>query len=429
MAYVLCLIYITIIYIRPGEMNYAWVRYHIAETTGVAAAAAAVFSLFFRPRSFANLPQDWCFLGFCLVALVANATTMTSEHFSKNVELLLPLLGFYFLIRISVQHVNQLRGLIVVLCLLTVFQAVSAIVNNSTVPATLATLNSEDASHTPEDGVDQRESRRIQGTGIYGDPNDLAISLLVVLPFLLTAGLSPAAGLAVRMGGLTTVGIIGYALFLTQSRGGFLGVAALSGSYAYRRFGKVSAVIVLLAVFAAGVAAGPSRLQRLDSNEGSAQGRVLAWSAGLRMLKSHPLLGVGFNRFAEFHERVAHNSFIDTFAELGVVGGFFLVGAFYWHLAGNSRARDVAGAASSTIARDVWASAIGVVVSACFLSRQNVPVLYVPIALGAARIAVQKQPDDVRPFQREWDWILVGATAVGVVAATYVAVRLMAVYG
>ena len=42
------------------------------------------------------------------------------------------------------------------------------------------------------------------------------------------------------------------------------------------------------------------------------------------MLKSHPLTGVGFDQYLEYHTRVAHNSFVETFAELGLIGAFSL---------------------------------------------------------------------------------------------------------
>ena len=146
------------------------------------------------------------------------------------------------------------------------------------------------------------------------------------------------------------------------------------------------------------------------------------------MLKSHPLLGVGFDRFTEYHERVAHNSFVNTFAEMGVVGGFCFVGLFYWHFVGTGSRRNVAGAATSPIARDLWASAIGIVVAASFLSRQNVPALYIPVALGAARVAVEGG-EDLQPVSMLWDWILVGLCTGGTVVGVYIGVRLLGLFG
>lgn len=428
MAYLLCLVYIAVIYIRPAELNAALIPYHIAETTGIVAAAAAIFSLLLRPRPVGNLPQDWCFLGFCLVALIANPGGGSLEHLYVTLSTLIPLMGFYFLIRFTLRTRRQLYGLIVVLVGLTIFQAANPILQSTTAQYADGGLLPSHQVEAPGEGSGLPAMQRLEGTGIYGDPNDLAMSLLVVLPFLFSAILSSAGGIPIRLVGLGALGVIGYALFLTQSRGGFLGVAAVAGSYAYRRFGGATGLVVLAVVVTVGLAAGSSRLQQIDARESSAQGRVEAWSAGLQMLKSHPLLGVGFDRFTDYHERVAHNSFLHTFAELGMVGGFCLVGLFYWHFVGASSRRDIAGASTSPIARDLWASAIGVAVAASFLSQQKLPVLYIPIALGAARIAIEGREEDTRMSSvRGWGFagLWTGMAVIGV----YVAVRVLGAWG
>jgi O-antigen ligase len=424
MAYLLCLVYIAIIYIRPAELNHALIPYHIAETTGIVAAAAAIFSVLLKPRPVLNLPQDWCFLGFCVVALIANPTAGSLVHLTKVLETVIPLMGFYFLIRVTVQTKRQLYALVVVLIALTLFQAANPIFQLS---------SPERADYSaPSSGADQPSGltgvQRLQGTGIYGDPNDLAMSLLVVLPFLFSAILSPSSGVLLRLAGLGTLGTIGYALLLTQSRGGFLGVAALTAGYAYRRFGKAAAVGALVAVVAAGLATGPSRFQEIDAREASAQGRVEAWSAGLQMLKAHPLLGVGYGRFTQYHDRVAHNAFVHAFAEMGVVGGFCLVGLFSWHFIGTGARRNVAGAATSSLARDLWASALGIVVTASFLSQQNMPVLYIPLALGATRIAIEGRGIDSQ-VSPALGWAVAGVWAGLTVVGTYVGVRLLGAWG
>jgi putative inorganic carbon (HCO3(-)) transporter len=428
MAYVLCLIYIAVIYIRPGEINQAWASLHLAEATGVVAAVTAAFSVFLRPRPFANLPNDWCFLGFFCAALLSNPLGGSLSNVSRVFFELTPLAFFYFFIRVTVQTKRQMAGLVFVLCLLTVFQAASGIVQHQTGTgfggSTAIVIPGQEF---PQDG-ESADQVRIRGTGIYGDPNDLAMSLLIVLPFLFTTALSSESGLFLRLTGLGAIGTIVYAISLTQSRGGFLGLGALCASYVYRRFGRVSALVAVIVIVGVGLASGPSRLQQIDSREGSSQGRVLAWSAGLQMLKSNPVLGVGYGQFAVLHERAAHNSFVDTLGELGLVGGFFFIGMFYWFMVGNGVTRNVAGAASSPLARDLWASVIGLIVCVCFLSREYVPALYVPLAMGATRMTLEQKTDHQTPFQRGWDWIAVLLLVPGVVGAIYVAVRILARY-
>jgi O-antigen ligase len=237
--------------------------------------------------------------------------------------------------------------------------------------------------------------------------------------------LSARSGVVIRIASVAAIGVIGYAFQLAQSRGGFLALAALVGVYAYRRMGRVATVGVLAIVVVAGLTFGPSRIQNIDAQEASAQGRIEAWAAGLQMVKFHPILGVGFGEFPNLHGRVAHNSFVHSFAELGILGGFLFVGLFYWHFASTSRSRNMAGAASSTLALDLQASGTGVAMAAAFLSLQYIPILYVPAVLGAVRVAIERQPDALEPASHAWDWALIGLLSAATIVGTWVAVRLL----
>jgi hypothetical protein len=298
-----------------------------------------------------------------------------------------------------------------------------------------------DSLDTPGGG----EVARIRGTGIFGDPNDLAMALLIAFPFLFTAVLDAGTGMLRRLLALALLAVLLYAVFLTQSRGGFMGLAVLGAAYVYRRIGRTTALVaaVLLLVL---VLMAPGRLREVTSSEESAQFRIQAWNIGFELLKSKPVLGVGTGEFMTFHNRVAHNSFVHVFAETGLVGLFFFVGMFYWFFVTNGPLRNVAGAVDSPLARDLWASCLGLVVCACFLSRQYVPILYIPLALGAARVTIA-QADDEQPGEpvpatsvgtsiaeaaavdvaRWWDWPVQGAVTVGVVLAAYAAIRTLGV--
>jgi len=50
MAYVLCLLYVAVIYVRPGEIVPAWAILRITQATGAAAALLALLSLGHGPE-------------------------------------------------------------------------------------------------------------------------------------------------------------------------------------------------------------------------------------------------------------------------------------------------------------------------------------------------------------------------------------------
>ena len=59
-----------------------------------------------------------------------------------------------------------------------------------------------------------------------------------------------------------------------------------------------------------------------------AQDRIQLWSDGLLLFRQSPLFGIGRDQFDKAEGLVAHNSYVHTFAKLGLFGGFFFIGAF-----------------------------------------------------------------------------------------------------
>ena len=118
-------------------------------------------------------------------------------------------------------------------------------------------------------------------------------------------------------------------MFYTNSRGTVIGMGAVLMAFGYRRFHSLPGTLVGATAVLALLMFGPSRTSAMDGSDSSAQSRVEAWGEGLGLLKANPVFGVGFGRFLEFHYKVAHNSIVHTFSELGLFGAFFLVGAYY----------------------------------------------------------------------------------------------------
>src|SRR5262249_54778872 len=134
-----------------------------------------------------------------------------------------------------------------------------------------------------------------------------------------------------RLWNLAVVPVLVWTIFLTDSRGGMLALAAAVFLLVRRRLGRIG--IILGAVAALGfVAFGPSRMSQMSADEESAHGRVVAWQAGLEMIQSSPVWGVGEDQFVEHHNLTAHNSLVLCLAELGLLGTMFWIGLFYFAL-------------------------------------------------------------------------------------------------
>ena len=169
-------------------------------------------------------------------------------------------------------------------------------------------------------GAELSQGTRITYLGIFNDPNDLALAFVLALPMLVYA-LSETKFIAIKAFWLASTLAVAYGIFLTNSRGGMLGLIALFLIYVWRRLGIVKATLAA-ELGIAGLTMLPTRLNELDAKEESAAERIESWYQGMQMLLQHPIFGVGKGNYSDHHYLTAHNSFVLVFAELGMVGYF-----------------------------------------------------------------------------------------------------------
>jgi O-antigen ligase len=181
---------------------------------------------------------------------------------------------------------------------------------------------------------------RLQFSGIFNDPNELCMWLAAVTPVALYLFLHDR-NFARRALWLAALGVFAYGIFLTKSRGGFLALLTGLGTLCWDRFGWRKTLLIgtvalpVLLFFYAG------RQTSLDMNRQTGQTRIQLWSDWLDRFRGSPLLGEGMSyeeldpaKAAERRaiyglEHLAHNSYLQAFADLGVVGGCLFLGAFY----------------------------------------------------------------------------------------------------
>ena len=109
----------------------------------------------------------------------------------------------------------------------------------------------------------------------------------------------------------------------------------------------------------------------------------------MMMLKSKPVFGVGYSRFTEFHRKVAHNSFVQTAAELGLFGALVFVAMYDNLFRILFRGRLAAAALPAPVLSASWMNAMiaagaGMVVCGFFLSRQYVAVPFIMLAMAGS---------------------------------------------
>lgn len=269
---------------------------------------------------------------------------------------------------------------------------------------------------------------RVRSWGFFSDPNDFSQAIVMSLPMLLGAWLERrSVRNLVRI--WIPAALLLYAMYLTHSRGATLGFAMM---LLYGLLGKAGPVKTALAVGMfgmAGMAVGITGGRSFTSNEESAGGRIDAWSEGLTMLRSEPLFGVGYGHFTEHHAYTAHNSFVLSFAELGLAGYFFWLGlvVLAYRELGRAAALLPEGSDERRWAKLLRVSMVGFLTCAMFLSRSYVPTLFLLLALCFACVHCAERAAGPERLAAAPPARWVGATLLAIpatIATIYVVVRL-----
>ena len=413
MLYACLLLYVTLIYVRPAEIVPEWATIPFVDILTGISAVIGIFSIAAKPRKILDLPQDKLLLAFWAIIVISSFKVWFSGVYYALLAFMPPVF-VYFLIRASVQSLAQLKGLAYLLIALNVFLAVNGIVQYNT------GVGLGDVGMILD---------RIYGLGIFNDPNDLGMTFVMTVPFvLLTIGLR-GTWLLFRILGIIVLGVLLVAMYYTNSRGAILGLDATMVAYSFIKFSKPKATVASAVLIALVTVAAPSRGNEMTFDESSAQTRIHSWAEGWAMLKSHPLTGVGYDQYTEYHYAVAHNSFVHTFAELGLIGAYIFVGMFYWYFKGLNQIPD-SNKEFLPWRRALMVSAIGMLACGWFLSRQYVPIYYMLLAMGASAVSLNVPPEEKSKLQTErYDVMFISVLTIFLVIFVYVSIRTMAVWG
>jgi O-antigen ligase len=270
------------------------------------------------------------------------------------------------------------------------------------------------------------EPARLGGAGI--EPNTFAAVLVVGFALALALSVGP------RLSPLTRAMTLGGALccalgvLLSLSRGGLiaLAVALVAGVVFGGRWRPAAAVVlVLVGVLSLGYftyVASPVARDRVTMAEGGS-GRKDIWTVGLRMVRAHPLNGIGVGNFQTAsvhyllepgaiqradlivdHPRVAHNTYLQVLSELGIVGLALFMGILLACLRAVLLAahkfRDRGEWRYELLARALLVGLIGNLAADFFISNQWSKQLWLLLALCPAMLAVARRAPEDEPVPR-----------------------------
>lgn len=283
--------------------------------------------LIYRDFRLPNSRQLIYFFGFVLIATFSSALRWNESSF-YYIDLLKVFI-LYFLIANLTRTPKNIFIIVVVLLALGMVTSVLAI-------------------YQSRHGIGLQMSGGIlRVTGFSNDPNDLALSLLLLLPFALGI-LVKARYLAVKIVCLILFAIFLSVIGLTFSRAIYLGLPILMILCAWKFVSKgrrLWAIIAVVLIFSIGIFFIPQkiweRLQTITMTEldPSIWSRLDGYIVGAKMMMEHPVVGIGIGRWKQEYwplafelplvrtktSSVQHNIFIEVGSETGFIGLLFFI--------------------------------------------------------------------------------------------------------
>ena len=181
---------------------------------------------------------------------------------------------------------------------------------------------------------------RAKWIGMFANPNELAYSLVVLIP--LAVALSRRLKLGRRILVWLVIAAFITTIYLSYSRGSLIGLFVVLAYLGWRQKSKLARA-GMIGVLLVGALAVPLYWSRGESfnnlqEDTNLQERMTTYKVALAMYSEHPLLGVGVNcssvawpLYAEANHLknhkwlITHNTFLQALSETGTLGFLFMI--------------------------------------------------------------------------------------------------------
>jgi putative inorganic carbon (HCO3(-)) transporter len=313
-SYWCLLIFVFLLYVNVPLLFPAIEVIRPAKLAAGGAALLLVFETTFGRRKFAlGLPEGGLLLSFLVAAGLSCITALWPGYAVAGViDLVKMSIIFFFLVN-CVTSLRLLRGIMWAMVLGGLFPALGAIRN-----------------YLQGNLVEGRAS----WIGVFANPNDLAYTLVVLVP--LAGFLAARRGLLTRAFLYTLTAVFCGGIFVTFSRGGALGLIAVLGLYSWRLKGAFVKIVLIVAILGGAIFATQHWTRGEDfeglGRDNTVQSRMATSVAGLQMFLDSPITGVGFacsvvawplyapDNLYTRGALVTHNTFIQALSETGLLG-------------------------------------------------------------------------------------------------------------
>jgi len=406
------LLYLGVMYVRPGDLFPALEGVPILDTIAAFSFVFMVLSLGFRRSIWPRVPQLTFLILFTVAIVLSQLQTLYLAAVMAAFRQFLVNALLFLLIVVSINSQKRFHRFVTALLLLTLFLAIDGLREHY--------VGVGWGGQVPIRG-------RIQGIGIFGDPNDLALALVVAIPLLMDR--IGESRMVRRQFWVVSLAAVLAAILFTKSRGGMLALGiALLIYFGRKHF--IRGLLITVVAATVFVTVNTDRVAETHTEDDSSMGRLEAWSEGLQMFKSNPLLGVGYGAFLDYHELTAHNSFVLSLAELGVAGTWPWLALVYCSIKGLLIKRGtgpVPRGGPRAWSQSLIASLGGYLVAAFFLSRLYNVVPYIVMGMAVAVLPLgAEDSNSVRVRFTPRDAGNVFAIFCGLLGVVYTMIKILA---
>jgi len=267
---------------------------------------------------------------------------------------------------------------------------------------------------------------RVRWFGDWDGPNVYAILFIVAIAMMLELVIGRHSFFMRLVGAFLSLSYM-VAIYYTNSRGAYLAVACVILFYFKDRFKSVFAVVIAVVSLIGLFTFGPSRLQEINSGESSAHERTWLWEQGLAMLKENPFVGIGRGQFAKNVDLglIAHNNYVQNFAETGLLGFFCFMGVLWFTFKGNlvlTRTDIPLEKGFRTAARMMNNALVGYA-AATFFVVMELDMLYFVLGVASSVYvaALREHPELERIWISRGDVLVIAAAMAGIIALVWLA--------
>jgi putative inorganic carbon (hco3(-)) transporter len=322
-SYWLLILFLLLLYANTPKVLPALEVFRPAAVVGGCALMALAGETLLGGRRFAfGWPVGGLLIVFCFAAALSCLSALWPRYAVDSLSDLVKMtLVFFFLVN-SAETEGRLRGVM------------WAMVIGGLCPA-LGTLYHYRAGILYEG--------RAAWVGIFANPNEVAYSLVILLPLVAYLAVSHGWFARLVLAGISAL-YLG-AIFVTFSRGGMVGLLVVMAVYAWRKRNIWLRGALVIAV-TAGFSVAASHWTRAEdfsqlNNDLSFQQRIATSEVGLQMFVDHPWTGVGLGcgvvawplyapqGLYTTGALITHNTVIQVMGETGILGGIpflFMIG-------------------------------------------------------------------------------------------------------